>query len=341
MIDDIKIFFEGMYSKNENPIVVFNKTGETFWQNAVAERFFAAEMAAPDEIFADILCCPNSSGIIHNGFGGRFNTAEFSGVQFFVAELYDDNHIYELMTDRRVADFVQKNDISVRKNISTISALCEELNYIFSESESKDYEQYLSAIIASCCRMLSNTIAGTMITELAADKGYNEKTLSVDAFVKDFAEGCKSAFDGRCDVRLGEVCGGFVKLNKSNMTYFLLFLLRRYVSYQKGGFYLNISSVSEDKNFKITVEAVPDDSELSGNIRYDMEENVDDSVLNIFARKLDAKYSFADGKLVVFIKSAENNGIFTLEAPRIYFGNRTFSPYNIVLNDCDNHKDFY
>lgn len=337
---DLISYFEAFYAADNSPYIVFDKNGNLVWQNPIAVRYTANGVFSPSEIFSEIILHSDNSGMLVHGYGGKFSKAVYENEEYFVAEMYNDNHVFELLTDMQAADFILKNDTFIRTSVTGISASCNALSFFVNKYSSKEAKKYINAIMAHCCQIIRKTEIEGLLVNIAVNKE-NEVIIDVDKFIIEFVANCSCAIDKSFNVETKNTGGGCISVNKAVFMYFMLCLFRQLISGLRDGAHIEISSVLIGDTVEIIFELLSKNDNKPIKIKTSEAIGFDDKTLEYFKKYLSAEYSFDNNKLSVKMKTIEADPDSAVNQTPESFDENKFSPYNIMLNDSLQYRDFY
>lgn len=323
---EIKAILDGIYGSVDAPVIIYNDMYVTVWNNS------AAEILAEDirkEIVVYIMKKGIPSGKLPFESGGRFHTIELFGEKYIVAEIYKENPIVAMYSQPRIAEHVFSSENEVRRAVSEIVYFCDDIESI---GISEDQRFDLDFIIRACCRIMKNVTLGSQIKS-AVFKEKNPDNIDLDAFLGEFASGCRRSMPD-WDIQYdGNFCG-VVFTDEPILTFFLLGLINsmaKSTADQYSG--LRMKTETSDDTIALKIEMIPQESS-----------EADTKILPLtdaLAELLGVEYSVCGNTAEVRFKIVEFTEEFLFSAPKVISGEEIFSPFNIMLNDLNDFKNFY
>ncbi len=325
---------EGLYGKSPSGVIIYSVEGMKVWNNAAADKLLNGNPSAEGEILRFLRTSFSDCGNIAFGNGGSYRAISFDGTDCIFVELNCADSLSRFFADPRISEHSYETDMLVRKSLTGISASCELIEAYCGDESRDEVKQCLNHILSSCCKLLQSTTLNSKLAAAVDSSLPSSQCINIDDFLTEIAEGCSRSLPCRCNCVYTCQTGEYITANRSLLTYFTLLLLRPLLDDSQGKeFDLNISC--EKVNGRICAR-FSSEACFSPDARI-----IDNDVNRIFARKLNADYSYSGNTLTVSFEAVKPDDKLNFESDKVYLSDSVFSVYNVLLSDLDGFRKFY
>lgn len=322
----------GIYGQYHLPVIVYESSGQAIWNNKAAK---ALEEESPDafvNIITQIVMNGETSGRIKNII---YHRAAISGSYYTIAVIDNETTLEKLFSDSKVSGYSYQAESLTRRSVANISVACSYISDAAAEENFKEIGQSLDVIMKECCRLLKNVTLGSQLSAAAVSSNVKSSYINFGVFMKKIADGCSKAMDDNFKIECSCGCDAVIKANSVLLTYFILLIIRAVISAAgKDCDHINITSETDEKQVKLLIDS-------GSNADSGFVNGTETDILNVFADKLDAKYSFFCGKAEILMPLADNSNMLLFESDKLCLGEEVFSPFSIILGDTDKGDSFF
>jgi len=343
-MNNIYEIFNSMYGDEDESYLVFDMNGNMIWKNYEAEKLLNSGALQSAEIFDMIKSAETDKGSLNCKFGGKFKRITIFDTDFFVAEIFGNKNILNLMKDKRISQAVQRMGYNFRVLVNEIVNIQndvyvdliqnDEINKVTLEKIAERF----SESTACCCGIMRPAAMISILMNLGEEGSeYDLGCKKAKDFVTEFSGGCMAALGSKCKVNVNNVCEGYLYINTELLKYFMLIYL-----------FKMIPEYYEDMNFNISAENKDGGLEIILSIECGMQDYTNEPIgllwedlLVLTAEKLGITYTATYKKLNIFVPNVNDEIVPDLESGIVDYEGGMFTDYNIILNSIENHKRYY
>lgn len=240
---------------------------------------------------------------------------------------------------RFIEQFLSKRENDTRRNITSISSVCEVLSNGGSNLSSEEMKQCLNSIMTSCCSVMKMTELYTRVLKAIFDSDISIKNLDLNKYMKVFVNGCNETLKSNCIVQYKTSDDLlFVKTNPDFFEYILLGSVRRLVI--NGALSLEISSEKLGNNdVVISFRAVESDPTADRAPFNDIDTAEFIGINSRLAEMIKAHFVYENGEILLKIVDQISDGAF-LNSPEIPIVPNKMSSFHNMLADLSDYEFF-
>ena len=235
--------------------------------------------------------------------------------------------------------FLTKREYDTRRNIASISSVCETLANGGKNLSPDDVTHCLNMIMTSCCSMMKTTELYTKIITALFNSDIVFSSFDLNKYMKVFCSSCNETLGSTCKVDYVPSDDiAYISTNNDFFEYILLGSVRRSVI--SGARILEISSEKlQNNDIVITFRVIESDpaADLSLFNDIDLEEFV--GINTRLAEKINSHFSYESGVIQLKVDYRPSDGI-VFNSPEVTGNPNTMTPFHSMLADISGYE-FY
>lgn len=251
-------------------------------------------------------------------------------------EKFDPND-YNFM--KFMEQFLSKREKDARRNLASISSVCNTLSVAGTELSADEMNQCLNVILTSCCGMMKMTELYTRMIKALFNSDISFSTFDLNKYMKEFSAGCNETLGKTCTVKYTsseEMM--FISTNEEFFEYILLSCVRRSVI--DGAFDVEIvGEKMKNNDIVITFRPAGTDPALIRTVFNDLDLEEFIAVNSSLAEKMGGSFTYENGIMQLKVNYRESDGI-VLRSPEITGNSTVMTSFHNMLADLSGYE-FY